>query len=278
MSAEDLAPIDYAARWRALVAGRDDQRGADYRDGDAERDPWRKRAGRFATYSNRQLDGDPLFDRLRAMVRPEDTVLDVGAGAGRYAALLAPLVRRVVAVEPSPAMRQHLAERLAASTIENVSIVAAAWPEAAVEAADVVLCSHVVYGVREIAPFMRALDDHARRVCLVSLRVDQHPGHRELSRELFGVTPVRQPALLDLYPVLGELGIVADVQIDPTPGSFRFADHEAALAHYRDRLNVPTSLAERLHELLAAQLVQAPEGYWRWPGPPPRNAIVSWAK
>ncbi len=65
-----LAPIDWAARWRALVGGRDTQRGADYRDGDPARDPWRGRADRFAAYSDRLPDDDPLFARLRALMRP----------------------------------------------------------------------------------------------------------------------------------------------------------------------------------------------------------------
>ena len=277
---DPLAPIDYAARWRALVAGRDTQRGADYRDGDAARDPWRQRADRFAAYSERLPAGDALFARLQALVRPDDTILDVGAGTGRYALPLARLARHVVAVEPSPAMRRHLDERRAAAGIANLTIVPAAWPEAEVEAAEIVICFHVVYGVREIAPFVQALDRHTRRVCLIALRVDQHPGQRELAAELFGETPVRQPAFLDLYPVLAELGIVADVQIIPTPGSFRFADHAAAIAHYRDRLKIApgTPTEAHLRELLAARLVPDDAGHWRWPGPAPRNAIVSWVK
>lgn len=279
-STNPLAPIDYAARWRALVAGRDEQRGAGYRDGDAERDPWRKRAGRFAAYSDRLPEDDPLFARLCASVRPEDTILDVGAGAGRYALPLARLARRVVAVEPSPAMREHLTERIAAGGVENVEVVAGTWPEVDVAPADIVLCSHVVYGVREIAPFMAALDRHTRRICLVALRVDQHPGLGELSAVLNGVPHLRQPALLDLYPVLAELGIVADVQVFPAAGSFRFEDVEAAVAHYRDRLQVqPDSSAEAtLRAAVAARLTQDSDGRWRWPGPLPRSAIVSWAR
>ena len=279
-TSDPLAPIDYAARWRALVAGRDTQRGADYRDGDAARDPWRQRADRFAAYSDHLPDGDALFARLRALVRPDDTILDVGAGTGRYAMPLAQLARHIVAVEPSPTMRRHLDERRAAARIANLTVVPAAWPEAEVAPADIVICSHVVYGVREIAPFLQALDRHTRRACLIALRVDQHPGQRELTTALFGEAPVRQPAFLDLYPVLADLGIVADVQITPTPGSFRFADHAAAIAHYRDRLKITpdTPTEAHLRDLLTAHLVRDAAGNWRWPGPPPRNAIVSWAK
>lgn len=277
---DPLAPIDYAARWRALVAGRDEQRGAGYRDGDAERDPWRSRADRFATYSERLPDDDYLFARLRAEVRPEDTILDVGAGAGRYTVPLARLARRVVAVEPSPAMLGHLGARIAAAGVDNVAVVGAAWPDAEVEPADVVLCSHVVYGVREIAPFMRALDAHTRRICLIAIRVNQHPGIAELSAALKGEAHLRQPELIDLYPLLADLGIVADVQSFPATGSFHFADPEAALAHYRDRLRVaPGSTDEAtLRTVINERLVQEPDGRWRWPGILPRNAIVSWKK
>lgn len=271
----------WADHWRDLVAGRDSQRGTDQRDGDPARDPWAAgRADRFASYSKSRPDDDPLFVRLRAAVRPDDTVLDVGAGAGRYAAFLATLAREVVAVEPSPAMRRHLAERLTAANARNVTVIGAAWPADDVAPADVTICSHVVYGVREIAPFLRALDRHTRRLCLISIRVDQHPGITELSRALFGEERVRQPALLDLYGALMDLGIAADVQIIPASSGFRFADHDEATAHFRDRLRIPPAspTEAQLRTLLAADLIQEPDGRWRWPTPSPRNAIVSWAK
>jgi SAM-dependent methyltransferase len=271
----------YAAAWEALVAGRDSQRGADQRDGDPQRDPWAAgRAERFAAYSRELPDDDSPWVRLRAAVRPDDTLLDVGAGTGRYALPLAALAREVVAVEPSPAMRRHLDERIAAAGVANLRVVGAAWPEANVSPADVTICAHVVYGVRQIAPFLRALDAHTRRLCLIGIRVDQHPGIGELSRDLFGEDRVRQPALLDLYGALLELGIAADVQIIPASGGFRFADVAEATAHFRDRLRVPpdSPTADRLQALVAARLVQDPDGRWRWPTPPPRNAIVSWQK
>ena len=91
---------------------------------------------------------------------------------------------------------------------------------------------------------------------------------------------MRQPTLLDLYNALAEIGIIADVQILPASGGFRFADHEAALAHYRDRLRIPSGGATeaQLRAVLSEQLVQGDDGRWRWPGQLPRNAIVSWAK
>lgn len=99
-------------------------RGAAGRDGDPERDPWAGRADRFAAYSGRLPADDPLLPRLRAALHPDGTVLDVGAGAGRYAP--GRLARRVVAVGPPPAMPRHLAARIAAERSENVAVVAGA--------------------------------------------------------------------------------------------------------------------------------------------------------
>jgi SAM-dependent methyltransferase len=214
------------------------------------------------------------------VVRPEDTILDVGAGAGRYTLPLAALARRVVAVEPSPAMRRHLEARIAAEGTDNVVVVGAPWPEAETDVADVTFCAHVVYGVREIAPFLRELDRRTRRICLIAIRADQHPGVHELSLALFGEERVRQPALLDLYNALAEIGIIADVQVLPASGGFRFDDHEAAVAHFRDRLRIPPASPTegRLRAIVAERLVQETDGRWRWPGQLPRNAIVSWEK
>ncbi len=268
----------WAARWRSLVVDRDHQRGTDQRDGDPKRDPWTTRADRFAAYSQQVDPADPFWRRIQAALRPTDTVLDVGAGAGRYAAPLAQRAKTVIAVEPSPAMRQHLAARLADAP--NVQVVGAAWPTDDLPIADLTICAHVVYGVREIAPFLRALDQHTRRLCLIAIRVDQPPGLEPLSKALFGAARVPQPALLDLYGALLELGIAADVQIFPATGSFRFADQEGAVAHYRDRLRLPpaSAQADQLRELVLAQLIQDADGQWRWPGPVPRTAIVSWSK
>lgn len=269
---------DPFAHWRALVAGRDTQRGTEQRDGDPTRDPWRGRADRFAAYSAELPADDPLSLRLRAAVRADDTVLDVGAGAGRYAVPLAGLARAVVAVEPSPAMRRHLVARVDAAGASNVTVVGAAWPDAEVDTADVTLCAHVVYGVREIRPFLRALDERTRRLCLIAIRVEQHPGMIELARLVLDEERVRQPALIDLYNALAALDIAADVQIGPVSSGFRFADHADAAAHYADRLRIPADDAamERLHAALVAHLIQGRDGRWRWPGPLPRNAIVSW--
>ncbi len=45
--------------------------------------------------------GDPVLEALRRHAQPDDTWLDIGAGAGRYALPMARSVREVVALDPS---------------------------------------------------------------------------------------------------------------------------------------------------------------------------------
>src|SRR5262245_58903648 len=53
---------------------------------------------------------DPTLAALRALLRPEESLLDIGAGGGRMALPLARVVREVIAVDPSRGMVKMLEE------------------------------------------------------------------------------------------------------------------------------------------------------------------------
>src|SRR6266568_900883 len=74
-------------------------------------------AGLFRADPRRQ--DEPTLERLRSLVRPSDTVLDVGAGGGRYALPLALVAQEVIAVDPSEGMLRVLRESMAAFNIAN---------------------------------------------------------------------------------------------------------------------------------------------------------------
>src|SRR5436190_6402167 len=115
---------------------------------------WDQRAGRFAQrVAAQNARTDPLTQGILRLVRPTDTVLDVGAGTGRYAMPLAAAVARVTAVEPSEAMRQQLGQAMEGSVTENVAVVASTWQDAVVEPHDVVLCANVFYPIADAVPF-----------------------------------------------------------------------------------------------------------------------------
>ena len=122
-----------------------------------------------------EAEPDAVGRELAARARPLDVWLDVGAGGGRYALPVARLTRRVIAVEPSAAMRDTLRAGMADAGVENVDIVDVRWPPAgwasdpaALEPfrADVGLMAHVGYDIEDIGPFLSALERVARRLCI----------------------------------------------------------------------------------------------------------------
>src|SRR5262245_30599002 len=68
-------------------------------------------------------DNAAVVDAIRPHLQADDTFVDVGAGAGRFALPLAEIVREVIAVEPSPVMGAALTEDAQKRGVGNISLV-----------------------------------------------------------------------------------------------------------------------------------------------------------
>jgi 2-polyprenyl-3-methyl-5-hydroxy-6-metoxy-1,4-benzoquinol methylase len=180
-------------------------------------DFWQTLAKRFRPAAD--AAPDPAVAALAALVGPDDVVIDVGAGGGRLAIPLAAHCREVVAVEPSPAMRQVLAEEAARRGVANIRVVAATWEEADVEPAPLVFAAHVTYGVRPIEPFLRKLDARAtRHAALLVMRDPPQAPIAPFWRAVHGETRLRLPCRDELVAALRELGIEPEVRsLGPAP-------------------------------------------------------------
>src|SRR5713101_9456405 len=75
-------------------------------------------AGMFRADPRRR--DEPTLEALRALVRPTDTLLDIGAGGGRLALPLALETRQVIAIDPSEGMLNVLREGMAEHHIANL--------------------------------------------------------------------------------------------------------------------------------------------------------------
>lgn len=123
---------------------------------------------------------DPTLDVLRALVRPGETWLDIGAGAGRFAlpiaAELAPSGGAVVALDPSKGMLGALRELATEHGIDNVRVVEARWPadDVAPFRSDVTLMAHVGYDIEAIGPFLDAMEAATNRLC-VAILMERQP-------------------------------------------------------------------------------------------------------
>jgi len=276
----EVAPIDFVARWRSIIERRRAQMDAAYASSRLENvDYWARRAKSYRDALHQRMDEDPLLLRVRAASDASTTVLDVGAGTGRHTLALAPHVGRITAVDPSEAMLDFLRADVEAQGLHNVKTVLSDWMSAAVEPADVVICSHVLYPIADIEPFVRKLDASARRRVYVYLRADPLPTDMGLWPEFYGVPLQAQPVHMDLVNVLAQMGIFADVEIVEHRFTLTFASFEDAVAQVRNSLCLRDDDAgsdDKLRRLLRERLIDWPGGRLGPNVESAHSAIVSW--
>ena len=277
----EIAPVGGLRRWADIVERRRVQMDAAYAEaGISSPDYWGKRARQYRAALHERTDEDPFFVRVRAQVTPQSTVLDVGAGTGRHTLALAPHVARVTAVEPSAAMLGLLREDLKAQGIQNVATVASEWLGAEVEPADLVICSHVLYPIADVAPFLRKLSARAMRRAFIYVRVDPLPTDFGLWSEFHGVPLQLQPTHMDLLNAMAELDIAPDVEVVQHRFTWTFATIDEAVTQVRNSLCLreDDAAAEvKLRKLLEARLVRWPNGRFGPEIGSARSAIISWA-
>jgi len=128
-----LTVIDTALdRWSAMVRARGQQMKAQLAAlGGAPDDWWSERVGAFARGIGVPAAAPPFgVQAMTDQLEREDTLIDIGAGAGRYAIPLSRVLRQVTLVEPSAAMAENAASSFAAAGRENYVLVRRESPRA----------------------------------------------------------------------------------------------------------------------------------------------------
>ncbi|MEO8228171.1 MAG: NTP transferase domain-containing protein [Chloroflexota bacterium] len=225
---------------------------------------------------------EPLLDALRALARPEDSWLDIGAGAGRYALPLALRVREVLAVEPSDGMRAALTELMDQHGIVNVRVLADRWPpepgsSAAQLRADVALIANLGYDIEAIGPFIDSMETAASRRC-VAVLMDRQPSSivDPFWPPIHGEERVALPALPEFLDFLRALGRRADVALyDRPPRGFDSLDELHGFVRRQLWLAEGGRQDRRLRALLEQSALEA-AGRWSLPFGRTRIGLVSW--
>jgi CTP:molybdopterin cytidylyltransferase MocA/SAM-dependent methyltransferase len=212
---------------------------------------------------------DPTLNQLLDLLRPGETWLDIGAGAGRFALPIARALDdsggSVVALDPSTSMLEALGEIAADYDIENVDAVHARWPPSNMSnfEADVVLIAHVGYDIEEIGPFVDALEAAAQRLCVAVLMERQPSSIADAFwPPVHGEERVPLPALPDFVALLearGRRPSVTMVEREPR----RFASRDELVGFLRRQLwTQPDGPKEKQFEdALARLLDETPDGF-----------------
>jgi SAM-dependent methyltransferase len=156
--------------------------------------------------------GSPMpTSRQRALeALPEGgSVLDVGVGGGRASLPLAPPAGLVVGVDSSEELLAAFGQAAQHVGVDYRAVLGT-WPDVAgqVGPADVVVCHHVAYNVADLAPFARALTDHARNRVVMELTATHPTSNLNPAwRALHGLERPTRPTADDAVAVLEEMGL-----------------------------------------------------------------------
>jgi SAM-dependent methyltransferase len=274
--ADALCPpaVDALRAWRDRVRANREQ-AERLREGDPPRDFYAAVASDFR--ANPCRTDEPALDLLRSLVKPGERWLDIGAGGGRYALPLALLAREVIAVEPSEGMRSVLREGMVEHGISNVHIVPARWPMEAAPTADVALMAHLGYDIEEIGPFLDAMENSARRLCVAVLATPSPPHPAEpFWPPIHGEARVPLPALTEFLVLLLARGRLFDLRFcEREP--LTHAERDAPLRWLYQQLFVaPDTEKGRRLASLAREAITGRGGHWALSWDPVPLGIVIW--
>jgi SAM-dependent methyltransferase len=236
----------------------------------APESPWGHPPSLFKRHPGHGDTDTPSLRRALEALDDGDTVLDVGVGAGASSLPVAPPAARIVGVDASADMLQAFSEEADAAGVQHLEV-HGTWSEVAprVEIADVVVCHHVFYNVRGLAPFVEALTDHARKRVVVEL-TDTHPQSalNDLWLHFHNLKRPSGPTATDAAAVVEELGFDPHIEMWERQPRWGASERADVVAFVRKRLCLSADRDEEIDRLLGPRPVLSPLGLatmW-WPG------------
>ncbi len=240
--------IDWNAVWNETMLSASAMR---YRQ---EKDPvkfWNDRAPQFNADTMRERAED-VDEILRiAPVTNATTILDVGAGTGRFSIPLAIVARQVTAIDASIEMLKFLEKNAAAAGVaKNIRVINRKWEKLVIgqdiPPHDIVIAPYVM-GHLEFARALPLIIAAAEKWIFIFTWVTRHvKKYQQLYQAIHGEA-YRMPAEhLILMNKLYQLDIHANLKISPRSWWGVYASDEAAFADYKNRINPPDDSFDQL--------------------------------
>jgi SAM-dependent methyltransferase len=219
---------------------------------------------------------DPLLDFVISQAGPNDSVIDIGPGSGRWTIPLARKVKSVTAVEPTPEMAEILSENVKLAGLKNVTIVPERWENAEIQKHNICLCAHAMYSSPDLGGFVRKMEVCADKFCGLSIRIPPANGMMaELSEVIYGRRHDSPDAII-AFNALYNMGINANVMIEDGIVNWTNETLDEAFARAKRHLRVEETeqFDEQIKDCLKRKLVLN-DGVYRWPDGM-RSALLWW--
>ncbi len=230
--------------------------------------------------SDHDLKDHPVTQEVLAYLGSQRTVVDIGAGIGRFTVPLAEMGCDVWAIEPSALMRDQLRQTLITNKLDSrVHTIAGLWPGVEVPMAEVVLAAFVIHFSPDPRQFVQAMEAAATIRCVMAIHVDHLFSGLDGLWQVFHPdrpAPIA-PVFRDVYTLLWNEGIVADVHVveDP-PRDGLWRDPHKMLNGLADLLQIDTNAEREYLATLVREGWETREGTLMTPLSH-RWALVSWS-
>ena len=253
--------INWNELWKAMRAGQ--YRGRAHGEDPGSR--WDKRAKEFnkSWMQNRERAEKQIAN---LDLKPEYTVLDVGAGTGRLAIPIARHVKSVTAIDQSEGMLACLQENMEKEGITNIVCVNKRWEDVEVgvdiEPHDVVMACHSL-GMLDIQEAVAKMDAASRKYVYILSSAGRGMGNGEeegLWKTIYGERGHRTRAWGSDYMffcnLLHDMKIYANVDIRDAESEQRYESLDDAVTKWKEMRDIPAEKEDVLREHLSKILVE----------------------
>ena len=254
--------VNWNELWKAMRSGH-------YRRRAHGGDPgsrWDKRAEHF----NESMMQHP--ERAEKQIanldlKPEYTVLDVGAGTGRLAIPIAKRVKTVTAIDQSKGMLACLQENMEKEGITNITCINKRWEDVEVgvdiEPHDVVMACHSL-GMLDIQEAVAKMDAASRKYVYILSSAGRGMGNGEeegeLRKAIYGDRGHRVRGWGSDYMffcnLLHDMKIYANVDIRDAESEQRYESLDEAVTKWKEMRDIPAEKEDVLRQHLSKILVE----------------------
>ncbi len=196
----------------------------------------------FAKWYNLQIKYNNypglLLNNVENLLNNDSSLLDIGAGTGCFAIPLSKKVKKVTAIEPSESMIKVFKENI--NGHRNINIINKFWEEIEnreIEKHDVVLAANSLYSMTPIIPLLDKMIANAKKFLCIIITSSSKLNSKlwNMFRDDVYISP---PNYLDLYNVLYDMGIFADVKIITKKHYYFYNNFTELLNYWTVRLKV----------------------------------------